>query len=187
MSRYSVAVVLLLAALAADAGESRESKLIASAADGTVEGVVVLSLSGGHFPIPSRYAVMVSYNGDGLRLVSPAFNANELQFPIEGEMSMITISQALACEFLEDTPGKIVIVEQGSAANLVYQSTRLSIDDGPEVSSVQISDGTACISIIGDTTGFWKDSIRAYSNLREKSARWGKSTGLTEDEPPTVE
>lgn len=175
MCRYGAAVVLLFAALSVKAGEGRESQLIASAADGKVEGVFVLSLSGGYFPVPSRYAVMVSYNGEGLRLVSPAFIADEFPFPAEGEMSMITVSRAHACVFLEDTPGKIVVEERGTAANLKYQSAKLTFDDASETSSVQISDGGACISIVGDTTGFWKDSIEGYSKLRKMSLRFGDS------------
>lgn len=175
MSRYCAAVVLLFAALTVDAGERRESQLIASAADGKVDGIIVLSVFGGYFPVPSRYAVMVSYKGKGLRLVSPAFIPGEFQFPVEGEMSMITIYRALDCDFLEDTPGKIVIEERGSVANLVYQRARVSIDEHPDDSIVLISDGTACISIVGDRTNFWKDSIQTYSILRKKSARWGRN------------
>lgn len=171
MRKSIFALTVLCIALDAAANNRDESRLIASVANGNISGVIVVAVFGGYFPIPSRYALVASYRGDDIRFVAPTFHPLEFGFSDSGEASTIMIRRDHHCDFLEAKPPSVTIKESGHTENLHFQFSEIKVDGFPETSLVEISDGTGCISIAGDDIGFWRDSLRVYSELRQKSRR----------------
>lgn len=178
MRKPIFALIALCITLDAAANSSDESRLIASVANGNSSGVIVVAVFGGYFPIPSRYALVASYKGDDIRFVAPAFLPLEFGFSGPEEASTIMIRRDHVCDFLYAKPTSVAIEENAHVENLHFQLSKIKIDGSPETSLVEISDGTGCISIAGDDIGFWRDSLRVYSELRRKSRRHG--SGETE-------